>query len=248
MAHAVEPTPPTETYGTPESQKTQNQPLQWGTAERTWSGKKTIMAAGVTLALAMSGGVAAISAANAGTATSAEQGLGGFARSGSADGTSSLASAAVHSEAVIQSGSTWITQSTQSGTVIAVSSTSITVKSADGYTRTYAVASTTKLTEGIAAQSGAAGAGTTGTGAGTAQSGTAQSGTMPSGAPGGTPPTGAPPAGAPAGGGTSAQGSASSTTAKTITMSAITVGKTVHVTAVKSGSAYKASAVVLQAS
>jgi hypothetical protein len=56
---------------------------------------------------------------------------------------------ALHGEFVVQKdGGGYQTLATQSGSVTAVSSTSITVKSADGYTRTYVVNSDTKVNRG----------------------------------------------------------------------------------------------------
>ena len=53
---------------------------------------------------------------------------------------------ALHGEFVVQKdGGGYQTVGTQSGSVTAVSSTSITVKSADGYTRTYVVSADTKV-------------------------------------------------------------------------------------------------------
>lgn len=66
------------------------------------------------------------------------RGFGPFARGG-------LGGPLVHGQGTIRSGSGFKSVEFQTGTVTSVSSTSITVKSADGYTHTYAVAGTTEV-------------------------------------------------------------------------------------------------------
>ena len=57
--------------------------------------------------------------------------------------------AAVHSEYVVLQDSSYVTMAGQTGTVTDVSGTSLTVKSADGFSRTYAVGSDVQVTEGM---------------------------------------------------------------------------------------------------
>jgi len=57
--------------------------------------------------------------------------------------------AAVHSEYVVLQDSSYVTMAGQTGTVTEVSGTSLTVKSADGFSRTYAVGSDVQVTEGM---------------------------------------------------------------------------------------------------
>ena len=64
-------------------------------------------------------------------------GPGDFAAGGMGGGLS----AAVHAEYVVLQGSAYITMAEQLGTVSEVSSSSVTVKSSDGFTRSYALGS-----------------------------------------------------------------------------------------------------------
>lgn len=57
--------------------------------------------------------------------------------------------AAVHSEYVVLQDSSYVTMAGQTGTVTDVSGSSLTVKSADGFSRTYAVGSEVQVTEGM---------------------------------------------------------------------------------------------------
>ncbi|HSU47121.1 MAG TPA: hypothetical protein VLJ40_09430 [Arthrobacter sp.] len=57
--------------------------------------------------------------------------------------------AAVHSEYVVLQGSTYLTMAGQAGTVTEISGTSLTVKSDDGFSRTYTVASDVQVTQGM---------------------------------------------------------------------------------------------------
>jgi hypothetical protein len=57
--------------------------------------------------------------------------------------------AAIHSEYVVLQDSSYVTMAGQTGTVTDVSGTSLTVKSADGFSRTYAVGSDVQVTEGM---------------------------------------------------------------------------------------------------
>lgn len=68
--------------------------------------------------------------------------------------------AAVHSEYVVLEGSSYVTMAGQTGTVTAISGTSMTVKSEDGFSRTYAVGSDVKVAQGMR-QRGSASTGST---------------------------------------------------------------------------------------
>lgn len=57
--------------------------------------------------------------------------------------------AAVHSEYVVLQDSTYVTMAGQTGTVTEVSATSLTVRSGDGFSRTYAVGSGVQVTQGM---------------------------------------------------------------------------------------------------
>jgi hypothetical protein len=72
----------------------------------------------------------------AGGGMSGQGGPGDFA----AGGTGGL-SAAVHSDYVVLQGNQYVTMAAQTGTVSEVSSSSVTVKSGDGFTRSYALGS-----------------------------------------------------------------------------------------------------------
>jgi len=67
--------------------------------------------------------------------------------------------AAVHSEYVVLQGSSYVTMAGQAGTVTEISGTSMTVKSEDGFSRTYAVGSDVQVTQGMRQRGG----GSTGT-------------------------------------------------------------------------------------
>jgi hypothetical protein len=58
-------------------------------------------------------------------------------------------SAALHSEYVVLQDSNYVTMAGQAGTVTEVSATSLTVKSDDGFSRTYAVGSDVEVTQGM---------------------------------------------------------------------------------------------------
>lgn len=62
--------------------------------------------------------------------------------------------AAIHSEYVVLEGSNYVTMAGQAGTVTDVSATSLTVKSEDGFSRTYAVGSDVQVTQGMRQRGG----------------------------------------------------------------------------------------------
>lgn len=132
--------------------------------------------AGAGLAVAASGGSgtspgAALSASSATTSTTlpagahpkvrgpgrfaGPAGLGGFGRLGGLGG--DLGGRVVHGEYTVKNGTTYRTVAMQVGKVTAVSAKSITVKSADGFTQTYVVQTSTVVDSqsgGIAAVAG----------------------------------------------------------------------------------------------
>lgn len=65
--------------------------------------------------------------------------------------------AAVHSEYVVLQGSNYVTMAGQTGTVTEMSATSLTVKSDDGFSRTYAVGSDVQVTQGMRQRGGSTG-------------------------------------------------------------------------------------------
>ncbi|WP_457948229.1 hypothetical protein ACTAQI_20045 [Pseudarthrobacter sp. alpha12b] len=71
-------------------------------------------------------------------------------------GSASL-NAAVHSEYVVLQGSNYVTMAGQAGTVTEISATSLTVKSDDGFSRTYAVGSDVQVTQGMRQRGGSTG-------------------------------------------------------------------------------------------
>ncbi|MEN8583188.1 hypothetical protein ABFP37_10835 [Burkholderia sp. RS01] len=85
------------------------------------------------------GGVQRGGVPQGGFANGAVPGQGGDFAPGGLGGMGSGVSSAVHSEYVIEEGSQYVTKVAQLGTVANVSSGSVTVKSADGFTRTYTV-------------------------------------------------------------------------------------------------------------
>jgi hypothetical protein len=134
-----------------------------GAKSKPWSRKSGLMAAGAAAILAGGAGVGVYaltssSAAADGTADgNAQGGLPGGAQGGFADGGMQAQggpgnfapdglgamggglSAAVHSEFVVLQDSAYVTKVEQLGTVTGVSSDSVTVKSADGFARTYSL-------------------------------------------------------------------------------------------------------------
>ncbi|MFI6031741.1 hypothetical protein [Amycolatopsis magusensis] len=127
---------------------------EWGApAPRPrWSGKKTAAAAAIAVGIAATGGVA-VYAASGTSVTEQGGGPGGMMNGGpimrSADGLG----AALHGEYTVSDGKGgFTTEVMQAGEVTEISATSATVKSQDGYTKTYAIdGSTTFGRQGTAA-------------------------------------------------------------------------------------------------
>jgi hypothetical protein len=121
---------------------------------RRWSVPKIVAAAVAAVVIAVGGGVAV---SNISTGTSTTQGPGG-AGAGPGQGAPGAGgfggAGAIHSDAVISDGNGgYTTRRTQTGTVTAVSGSSITVKSADDFSSTYAITSSTTVDSGSSAVS-----------------------------------------------------------------------------------------------
>jgi Domain of unknown function (DUF5666) len=124
-------------------------------------------------------------------------GPGGFGRPGGFGGPGGFGrgGAVLHGEQVVQEGSKVVTIDEQSGKVTAVSATSLTVKSTDGFTATYVIDSSTKVgKKGAAAKISAVAVGDTVRVEGTKSAGTVTADRVMDGVP-------TRPAGAPAGAG-----------------------------------------------
>ncbi|MQY26382.1 hypothetical protein [Nocardia aurantia] len=148
---------PTEPIAAPPGQQT------WGTpqpAASPWTTKKSLAAVGIAAVIA-AGGAGVIYAASGhsntehgpgggpgiamnggpgGQSQQGQQGTGGQSEPGRAG---TAPAAALHGQFVIAEGSTYVTETTQLGTVTAVSAESITAKSADDYTQTYTITAST---------------------------------------------------------------------------------------------------------
>jgi hypothetical protein len=122
----------------------------WGAASphRGWSGRQTLAAVGVAAVIAAFGGAAIYAATSGGSNDVGRSWQGrGPGRSGpggsgpGGPGRWSPPAAALHGEVVVPDGNgAYTTVLTQSGVLTAVSDTSITAKSADGFTQIYTIA------------------------------------------------------------------------------------------------------------
>jgi hypothetical protein len=124
---------------------------EWGAAQhrppQRWSTKKTLAAVAIAVGVASAGG-AAIYAAGSSTEASASQGgmQGGPGGGPQLGGGQSGLMNALHGEFVVSDGNGgYTTELMQTGTVTAVSSSSLTAKSDDGYTKTYTIDSGTAV-------------------------------------------------------------------------------------------------------
>ena len=129
---------------------------EWGRQQqpkRRWTGKKLAVAVAVAVGIAGAGSVA-VYAASGSTASSSQQGGpgGGTGGPGGMGGPGGgLMSEALHGEYVVSDGNGgYTTELLQNGEVTAVSDTSITAKSEDGYTKTYTIDSDTVVGNGSA--------------------------------------------------------------------------------------------------
>jgi hypothetical protein len=120
--------------------------------------KLAVAGAIVAAAVASAGVTAGIMAGNGGTSAAASGGPGGGGQGfggqqgglgGAAGGAAGGTMAALHGTYVVSDGNGgYLTELTQTGTVSAVSSSSITVKSTDGFTKTYVVSGSTSVDNG----------------------------------------------------------------------------------------------------
>jgi hypothetical protein len=129
----------------------------WGAPQsspRRWGLRATAAAVGVAAVIAAIGG-AAIYAATEGSSHSfgaphqafgqgggMPAGPGGQHGSGGGPGPAAVGSTSLHGEFVVPDGGGYTTVLTQTGTVTAISPTSITVRSEDGFSQTYVIPST----------------------------------------------------------------------------------------------------------
>lgn len=119
----------------------------WGEPQpdrpKNWTGRKTAVAASVAVVIAAAGGVAIW----AGTSASGqESGRGGppVMMGGMAGGAAAMRDA-LHGDFVVSDGKGgYTTERLQTGQVTAISATSITTASKDGYTQTYAIDTSTQ--------------------------------------------------------------------------------------------------------
>ncbi|KAA0018084.1 hypothetical protein [Antrihabitans cavernicola] len=121
----------------------------WGApqppAPNAWSTKKTIAAAGVAAVIAAGGGAAIYAATSGGSNTMGGPG-GGFGGPGGGRGMmmGGGATNSLHGEFVVSDGDGgYTTELTQTGTVTAISATSVTAQSADSYSHTYTISGNT---------------------------------------------------------------------------------------------------------
>jgi hypothetical protein len=138
------------------------QPAQpaWGDSRPPapkWSGKKTAIAAAVAVAIVAAGGVAIYAAGSSGSGQ--QSGTGGPGRmgtfAGGPGGGDSIMRNALHGDFTVSENGSYVTERLQTGTVSALSATSITVKSTDDYTQTYAIDSSTERASDLATGSSA---------------------------------------------------------------------------------------------
>ena len=135
---------------------TQQAPPAWGDPQPPapkWSGRKTLVAAAVAIAIAAVGAVAIY----AGTSSndSSQQGFGGgpgggMGRMAGGQAGMTIMREALHGDYTVSENGSYVTERMQRGEVTALSSTSITVKSADGYTQTYTIDSSTEKASNLA--------------------------------------------------------------------------------------------------
>ncbi|MFD2417657.1 hypothetical protein [Amycolatopsis pigmentata] len=139
-----------------ESTTTEQAPQAWGDPRPPspkWSGRKIAVAAAVAVAIAASGAavIYAGTSSNSAQQSTPAGGIGQGPFPGFAGG---FAGDALHGEFTVSSDGGYLTERMQTGTVSASSANSVTVKSEDGYTQTYAIDSATEkqgnLTDGSA--------------------------------------------------------------------------------------------------
>ncbi|MTD56003.1 hypothetical protein [Amycolatopsis pithecellobii] len=132
------------------TETTPQPPRAWGDpqpAASKWSGRNTAIAIAVAIVIAALGGVAIYAGTSANA--SGQQGFGGpgggrgFYGAPPGGGQAFLRDA-LHGDFTVEDNGSYVTERMQTGEVTAVSATSITVRSKDSYTQTYAVDSSTR--------------------------------------------------------------------------------------------------------
>lgn len=153
MTDPVQPAHPAEPASEP----------AWGapqTAPSRWTTRKTLATVGVAVVIAAAGGGAIYAASGSTTGDHRGPGGPGMSMNGPGmngpggqngpGGDSAGPMAALHGQFVVADGNGgYTTELTQTGTVTAVSADSITAKSADNYTHTYAIGSGTREAAGV---------------------------------------------------------------------------------------------------
>ncbi|GAB3879892.1 hypothetical protein GCM10029964_033070 [Kibdelosporangium lantanae] len=139
-----------------ESQSPADQEITWGGQQpaprKRWSGKKTAAAVAIAVGVAAAGGVAVYAASDSST-TSTQQpggfgGPGGGMRGGGPGGPGGLMEALHGTFTVSDGNGGYKTEIMQTGQVTAVTDTSLTAKSTDGYTKVYTLDTTTTFGNG----------------------------------------------------------------------------------------------------
>ncbi|HYQ63056.1 hypothetical protein [Actinophytocola sp.] len=132
------------TWGAPGDQVTRQRPT------RRWSPRKITLAVAIAVGIAGAGAVAVYAASGSASSSTAQQGPGGGTGGGGGPGgAGGVMSQALHGEYIVSDGNGgYTTDVMQNGEVTAVSDSSITAKSDDGYTRTYTIDSDTVVGNG----------------------------------------------------------------------------------------------------
>ncbi|GHF62124.1 hypothetical protein FHX82_002880 [Amycolatopsis bartoniae] len=125
---------------------------QWGAPQQRpalrWSPRKTIAAVAIAVGVAAAGGAAIYAASGSSDASTSMQGGPGGGQMSGPGGQSSALTSALHGEFVVSDGNGgYTTELTQTGKVTAISSTSVTTQSSDGYSKTYTIGSGTAVSD-----------------------------------------------------------------------------------------------------
>ncbi|WP_405138374.1 hypothetical protein [Nocardia sp. NBC_01388] len=121
----------------------------WGATQSapasTWTVKKTVTAVGIAAVLAAAGGGIVYAASAANTAGAHRPGGPGGTETTGGPGGDTMTGPPLHGEFVVSDGNGgYTTELTQTGTVTAVSTTSITAESSDKYAQSYTITAATK--------------------------------------------------------------------------------------------------------
>lgn len=143
-------------------QQTTTEPRAWGASPTPGPPRrrKTAAVVGVAAAIAVAGGVT-VYATTSGSDSTTTQGPGAGAAPGGAGGPMGAGVESLHGTYTVadDSGTGYHTEVTQTGEVTAISATSITVLSADDYTKTYPIGSDTVVQAMDSTAAGAPGSG-----------------------------------------------------------------------------------------